>query len=67
MYRIGVVNGDDSYITGPNVLSSSTNSFTYQPLIPQAKLRITLTAVFVRGISGNVMINAIVTTTGVGR
>ena len=66
MCRIDVVNGDDSYIDGPNVLSSSTNSFTYQPLIAQAKLCITLIAVFVRGISGNVTINATVTTTGVG-
>ena len=66
MYRIDVVNGDDNYTDGPDILSSSTNSFTYQPLIPQARLCITLIAAFVRGISGSMTINTIVTATGVG-
>ena len=66
MYRIGVVNVDQSYIDGPDVLLSSMNNFTYQPLIPGANLSITLTAVFIRGISGNLIVNTAVTTTGDG-
>ena len=67
MYRIGVVNGDESYIDGPYNLSSSTNNFTYQPLIPQANLSVTLIAEFVGDIGGSLTINAAtVITTGVG-
>lgn len=57
MYRIAVFNGDESYIDGPKHLPPSTNSSTYQPLIPQVNLTITLMAVFVREISRSMTIN----------
>lgn len=51
IHSVAVVNGDDSYSDNAKNLSSSMNSFVYQPLIPQTNLNITLTTVFVRELS----------------
>ena len=51
IHRVAVINGDGSYSDNVKNLSSSMNSFVYQPLIPQTNLNITLTTVFVRELS----------------
>ena len=58
MFRIAVSNGDESYSDRAKGLSSSTDIYIYQPLIPQTNLNITLTTVFVKGISTNLTIGA---------
>lgn len=51
IHRVSVGNGDESYSDNAKNLSSSMNSFVYQPLIPQTNLSIVLTTVYVRELS----------------
>ena len=50
IHRVTVINGG-SYSDNAKNLSSSMNSFVYEPLIPQTYLIINLTTLFVRKIS----------------